>query len=268
MAIITAAGLSTPDIVPAFNRNGSVVTLKKISETDWLLFGDVAEGDSEGFPNIVRPLILTFDTDSLGSKSIIVHLAPRYSGMGGVVRVTQPGQEPYLESWVNSMTIPHQQGNISYEIWGESQDQPFVVEIDPSYTPIFDMHVNSWGDANITEWRLGTLSAPDTLPSSVKSLGGLSRIESDVTGWDVSNVETFATTFGRAYPTPLTTFNQDISGWDVSGATDMPSMFLNNAHFNQDLSSWCVSNIPNEPFGFSTGATSWTLPKPVWGTCP
>lgn len=49
MAIITSAGLSTPDTVPLFNKNGSIVTLKKISETDWLLFGDLAEGDSEGF---------------------------------------------------------------------------------------------------------------------------------------------------------------------------------------------------------------------------
>jgi hypothetical protein len=50
MAIITSAGLSTPDTVPLFNKNGSVVTSKKISETDWLLSGDLAEGDSGGFP--------------------------------------------------------------------------------------------------------------------------------------------------------------------------------------------------------------------------
>lgn len=49
MAIITAAGLSDLHNQRTFNKNGSVVTLKKISETDWLLFGDVAEGDSEGF---------------------------------------------------------------------------------------------------------------------------------------------------------------------------------------------------------------------------
>lgn len=49
MAIITAAGLSDLYNQRAFNKNGSTVTLKKISETDWLLFGDIAEGDSEGF---------------------------------------------------------------------------------------------------------------------------------------------------------------------------------------------------------------------------
>lgn len=49
MAIITAAGLSDLYNQRAFNKNGSTVTLKKISETEWLLFGDLAEGDSEGF---------------------------------------------------------------------------------------------------------------------------------------------------------------------------------------------------------------------------
>ena len=38
--------------------------------------------------------------------------------------------------------------------------------------------------------------------------------------------------------------------------------------FNQDLSSWCVSLIPSLPSNFDTGATSWVLLRPVWGTCP
>lgn len=48
--IITAEGLVSLSDSPPFNKNGSVVTLKKISETDWLLFGDIAEGNSGGFP--------------------------------------------------------------------------------------------------------------------------------------------------------------------------------------------------------------------------
>lgn len=50
MAIITAAGLTDLYNQRTFNKNGSTVTLKKISETEWLLFGDLAEGDSAGFP--------------------------------------------------------------------------------------------------------------------------------------------------------------------------------------------------------------------------
>lgn len=49
MAIITAGNTQQPNQVAVFRANGSVLTLKKISDTDWLLFGDLAEGDSEGF---------------------------------------------------------------------------------------------------------------------------------------------------------------------------------------------------------------------------
>lgn len=49
MTIITAGDTSDTVNQRTFRANGSTVTLKKISETDWLLFGDVAEGDSKGF---------------------------------------------------------------------------------------------------------------------------------------------------------------------------------------------------------------------------
>jgi uncharacterized protein (TIGR02145 family) len=63
-------------------------------------------------------------------------------------------------------------------------------------------------------------------------------------------------------------FNQDISNWNVSGVTNMDGMFINCNLFNQDLSSWCVSLIPSIPVNFDNGATSWVLPRPIWGTCP
>lgn len=52
MAIITSGDLSDLYNQRTFRANGSTVTLKKISETDWLLFGDIAEGDSEGFGDL------------------------------------------------------------------------------------------------------------------------------------------------------------------------------------------------------------------------
>ena len=63
-------------------------------------------------------------------------------------------------------------------------------------------------------------------------------------------------------------FNQDISGWNVSNVTEMSGMFEGANSFNQDLSMWCVSKFPTKPAEFDTGATNWTLPRPVWGTCP
>lgn len=65
-----------------------------------------------------------------------------------------------------------------------------------------------------------------------------------------------------------TNFNGDISGWNVSNVTSMTSMFSGATSFNQDLSGWCVINISSQPTFFATNTPSWTLPKPVWGTCP
>jgi surface protein len=81
--------------------------------------------------------------------------------------------------------------------------------------------------------------------------------------WDVSNVTYMSQMFYNA-----TSFNQDIGSWDVSGVTNMDGMFYYTISFNQDLSSWCVSLIPSLPSNFDTGATSWVLLRPVWGTCP
>ena len=65
-----------------------------------------------------------------------------------------------------------------------------------------------------------------------------------------------------------TSFNQDIGSWNVSSVTNMNYMFRDATAFNQNLSGWCVSNIATEASDFDTGATSWVLARPVWGTCP
>lgn len=85
----------------------------------------------------------------------------------------------------------------------------------------------------------------------------------DITSWDVSKVTNMNSMFSSS---PY--FNQDISRWDVGNVTDMEFMFASTTGFNQDLSGWCVSNLPTEPSYFSNNTPSWTLPKPLWGTCP
>jgi len=92
---------------------------------------------------------------------------------------------------------------------------------------------------------------------------GASSFNGDISDWDTSQVTNMFAMFSGA-----SSFNGDISEWDTSNVTVMSDMFAGATSFNRDLSGWCVSLIPSAPPGFDGGATSWVLPKPVWGTCP
>lgn len=103
--------------------------------------------------------------------------------------------------------------------------------------------------------------------SSVTSMSSMFQnatvFNSDISSWDVSSVTRMANMFLEA-----NSFNSDLSSWDTSKVTDMSRMFENATSFNQDLSGWCVSLIPTKPYNFDISASAWTLPRPVWGTCP
>ena len=90
-----------------------------------------------------------------------------------------------------------------------------------------------------------------------------SSFNQDIGDWDTGNVTHMTSMFSDA-----SSFNQPIGDWDVSNVTDMHGMFRNATSFNQDLSGWCVSLIASQPLDFDTGATSWTLDRPIWGSCP
>ncbi len=90
-----------------------------------------------------------------------------------------------------------------------------------------------------------------------------SSFNQDISGWDTSSASNMRSMFSGA-----SLFNQDISGWNTCNVTGMNEMFRDASAFNQDLSGWCVSQFSSEPTDFDTGASSWTEPRPVWGTCP
>jgi len=116
---------------------------------------------------------------------------------------------------------------------------------------IFNGEIGNWNTSNVEKMMMMFLRA--------------SKFNQNIGNWDVSNVSNMRNMFQNA-----SVFNQDIGSWDVSKVVAMNDMFRNASDFNQDLSSWCVSYFGSgpEPGGFSAGATSWTLPKPIWGTCP
>ena len=115
--------------------------------------------------------------------------------------------------------------------------------------------------------QITTGNAQTTCTSDLTDMYGkfrdITSFNKDIGSWDVSSVTDMTYMFVHAL-----SFNQDISSWDVSSVTDMTYMFRSATAFNQDLSGWCVSNIVSAPTSFDTGATSWVLARPVWGTCP
>ena len=138
----------------------------------------------------------------------------------------------------------------------------------------FNQDLTSWDVSNVTDmssmfYRATSFNSDisNWNVSSVTDMGSIfqdaTSFNSDISNWNVSNVEYMYWMFYNA-----TSFNQDISSWDTSNVTYMSFMFEGATSFNQDLSQWCVTKIPSLPEPFDTDATAWTLPKPVWGTCP
>ena len=112
---------------------------------------------------------------------------------------------------------------------------------------------------------IGDVTGWDTsnATSMASMFSGCAEFNDDITGWDVSNVQYMDSMFSGC-----SNFNQDISVWATASLISADSQFNQASSFNQDLSEWCVRGFASEPTDFSTGASSWTLPKPVWGTCP
>ncbi len=118
----------------------------------------------------------------------------------------------------------------------------------------FNQDIGGWNTGKVTD-----MSA---------MFNGATSFNQDIGGWNTGNVVNMTSMFRGA-----SSFNQDIGNWDTGKAGTVANqglgfMFNDATAFNQDLSGWCVSLITTQPPSFDTGATSWVLPRPVWGTCP
>jgi len=116
-------------------------------------------------------------------------------------------------------------------------------------------------NADIGSWDVSSVT------SMIEMFSNATSFNADIGSWDVSSVTDMTAMFA-CFACGSYSFNQDIGAWNVSSVTDMEDMFLEAQAFNQDIGSWCVTLIPTLPSAFDTGATSWVLPRPVWGTCP
>ena len=78
--------------------------------------------------------------------------------------------------------------------------------------------------------------------SNVRNMGwmfaGASSFNSDISLWNTANVRDMNRMFQVA-----TNFNSDISSWNTAKVTDMNYMFFQAANFNGDISGWDVGNV-------------------------
>ncbi len=118
-------------------------------------------------------------------------------------------------------------------------------------TSMFEMFMRASSfNKSIANWNTGNVIDMSHMFRDATSFN------QNLSSWDISSVTTTSHMFYNA-----TSFNQDISNWNVSNVTDMERMFYHATLFNRNLSTWNVVNVINY-YQFSTGAVSWSLPKP------
>lgn len=138
----------------------------------------------------------------------------------------------------------------------------------------FNQYIGGWHTSNVTHMRgmfdgassfnqdIGDWDTSQVV--SMESMFYMAPVFDQYIGaWDTSKVIDLSEMFRGA-----SSLNQDIGRWNTSKVINMVNMFWDATSFDQDLSGWCVESIPTQPEDFDTGATSWVLPRPVWGTCP
>ena len=261
-------------------------TLKKIARvpasvtnTSFMFFGssnfngDLVDWNSTGLTN-VESMFRDATSYNRPLNTLNVSSVTNMSNMFfGATAFNQP-----LNDW-NTSSVTNMSGmfqNSNYNNNISTWDTSSVTNMSNMFAEdvVFNQNINSWNTISVTNmsgmflnanaynqpmnnWNTSNVTAMNLMFFDANNFNG------NISTWDTGSATTMRNMFASAVA-----FNQNISDWDTSSVSDMTSMFNNATAFNQNLSGWCVTLIPSAPSNFDTGATAWTLPRPVWGTCP
>ena len=113
--------------------------------------------------------------------------------------------------------------------------------LDISNWGTFNWNGNTLAGSNFsgcTNFNISAKDAPGNIKTMSYAFNGCSSLNAPLNHWDVSQVQSFNSTFFNA-----SIFNQDLDKWDVSLATDMYFMFNGAWLFNGNITAWDVSNV-------------------------
>ncbi|GAA4884668.1 hypothetical protein GCM10023311_03910 [Flaviramulus aquimarinus] len=113
-----------------------------------------------------------------------------------------------------------------------------------SNVPLFNSDISDWDVSNVQNMSF--------------MFRGATSFNQDISNWNTGNVQRID---GMFWDTSL--FNQDISNWDVSNVTSMVWVFKDALSFNQDIGGWNVSNVTSMGSMFD-GATSFNQDLSNW----
>lgn len=185
----------------------------------------------------------SWDTSSVTDLSLMFHVAPAFN---------QP-----LNDWdtSNVTTMAHM---FHAGFRGGAFNQPLDQWDTRNVTNMLQMFEGQWSfDQPIGSWDTSNVT------NMLRMFVGARSFNQPIGAWNTSRVEDMTQLFAGAWA-----FNQPLATWDTGSVVSMWGMFAGAEAFNQDLSGWCVAAIPEPPEMFDYDAISWTLPRPVWGTCP
>jgi len=208
-------------------------------------------GDSKNCTGIVRPMVITVQTDLPGSTSDFRFKLPIFQLIGQVDYDVDWNNDGIYEDLNNGLSTIHNfpsPGTYRIAIAGDFPRIYFNNEDDAQKI----ISIDQWGDQTwasmenafhgCTNLQLNATDIPDL--SEVESMNSMFNdaysLNADLNSWDVSNVQSMQSLFSGAEA-----FNADLSSWNVGDVSNMVRMFQGADAFNQNLGGWNISSVTN-----------------------
>lgn len=259
-----------------------------VTDFSYMFNGAVYQVSSTNYTSAVDSTLAIsgWNTSSATTMKAMFGAEATPSSLGGInanaATATNAALNGSLSGW-NTANVT----DMSFMFSNYTRGQTFTVN-GSVVTPTASLGVTGWNTSSVTTMK----------GMFINFLGWADSCSS----WNTISVNDFSFMFSIPSLFQVGWHNPNVTSWNTSSATNMMGMFMGNAgfnrpmiragaiwntanvtnmtymfwslgnqveQFNQNLSSWCVPLIASQPTGFDQSRTNtWTLARPIWGTCP